>query len=459
KANSLVDMDQLDFCIRDRLNHEAPRVMCVVSPLKVVLTNFPEDEVQWLEASYWPHDVPKTGERMVPFTRELFIERDDFAVEPPKKWRRLSPGAEVRLRYGYIIRCDEVITDDSGEVVELRCSYDPDTKSGSGPSRKVQGTLHWVSASQSVSAEIRQYDRLFSVPLPASHPEKHFLEFLNPESLVVISDARIEPSVLDDTSDRRYQFERQGYYWRDKDSTHDKLVFNRIVPLRDSWAKHTDASAADAEPDAAAKVVAPSTPTTPAKPRSHERDQRRAENAALAAFYKRFQGYGLSEDDADILSGEEPLAEYFSAAVDAYDNPVALANWFVNELLRELKDRSLDDLPFTAPHFAELVRLKEDDVVSSNAAKEVLEVMVAEGGEPLAIVERLGLRQLTSESALEPVVAAVLEANPSNVAAYREGKTQLLGFFVGQVMKNTGGKADPKLTKSLIQAALDSATE
>ena len=235
-----VEIGMFEHAIRHDLNMLVPRVLCVVKPLKVVLTNFPEGEVDWLDASYYPHDVPLTGSRKVPFTRELYIEREDFMEDPPKKFFRLAPGREVRLRYGYFITCQEVVKDAAGEVVELRCTYDPATRGGDAPDgRKVQGTIHWVSASHGVPCEVRLYDRLFAQPDPDDVPDdQDFLSALNPQSLVRETGAVVEPSVAADVADTRYQFERVGYFWRDpEDSRPEALVFNRIVGLRDSWAK------------------------------------------------------------------------------------------------------------------------------------------------------------------------------------------------------------------------------
>ena len=229
--------------VRDDLNMRVPRVMCVVNPLKVVLTNYPEGQVEELDASSYPHDVPLTGSRKVPFSRELWIERDDFMEDPPKKFFRLAPGREVRLRYGYFITCQEAVKNDAGEVVELRCTYDPATRGGDAPDgRKVQGTIHWVSAARGVDCELRLYDRLFTVPAPDDLPEgQDFTSVLNPESLVVARNAKIEPSVAGDAPGTRYQFERTGYFVSDtEDSRPGALVFNRTVTLRDSWAKVKD---------------------------------------------------------------------------------------------------------------------------------------------------------------------------------------------------------------------------
>jgi glutaminyl-tRNA synthetase len=231
------ELATLEAAVRDDLNTRVPRVMCVVNPLKVVITNYPEGQLEWLDASYYPYDVPKTGSRKIPFSRELYVERDDFMEDPPKKFFRLGPGREVRLRYGYFVTCTDVIKDASGNVVELRCTYDPETKGGDAPDgRKVQGTIHWVSAPQALTCELRLYDKLFTVPDPDDVEE--FMAVVNRESLVVVRNARIEPSVASDEAGSRYQFERTGYFAMDSvDSSPSALVFNRTVTLRDSWAK------------------------------------------------------------------------------------------------------------------------------------------------------------------------------------------------------------------------------
>jgi glutaminyl-tRNA synthetase len=237
------ELKTFEHAVRDDLNMRVPRVMCVVNPLKLVLTNYPEGQVEELDASYYPHDVPLTGSRKVPFSREIWIERDDFMEDPPKKFFRLAPGREVRLRYGYFVTCTEVIKDSAGNIVELRGTYDPATKGGDSPDgRKVQGTIHWVSVGQAVDCTLRLYDKLFTIPDPDDVPEgQDFTSVLNPESLIVVEGAKIEPSVARDELGSRYQFERTGYFISDPvDSKSGRLVFNRTVTLRDTWAKIKD---------------------------------------------------------------------------------------------------------------------------------------------------------------------------------------------------------------------------
>jgi glutaminyl-tRNA synthetase len=222
------------------LNKEAPRVMAVLRPLRVVIENYPEGQVDYLEAINNPED-PSMGTRQVPFSRVLYLEQDDFMEHPPKKFYRLSPGREVRLRYGYFIRCVDVVKDpQTGEVVELHCTYDPETRGGGAPDgRQVKATLHWVSAAHAVPAEVRLYDRLLSKADPNDDPDDlGFKAFLNPNSLEVLKSCRVEPSLAEAAPGSRYQFERLGYFCVDSaDSGKDALVFNRTVTLRDTWAK------------------------------------------------------------------------------------------------------------------------------------------------------------------------------------------------------------------------------
>ncbi len=236
KSNSTVDVALLEHCIREDLNSRAARIMAVLRPLKVVIENYPEGQVEELEAENNPEN-PEMGSRKIPFSREVYIEQDDFMENPPKKFFRLYPGGEVRLKHAYIIKCEQVIKDSSGEVVELRCTYDPDTKSGGAASgRKVKGTLHWVSADQAVKTQARLYDYLFIDQNDGDGPEEQ-QTIINPNSLELLNDCLVEPSMTNAAPGTRYQFLRQGYFCLDADSSPERMVFNRIVGLRDSWAK------------------------------------------------------------------------------------------------------------------------------------------------------------------------------------------------------------------------------
>jgi glutaminyl-tRNA synthetase len=237
KVDGVTDVALLEFCIREDLNKRAQRLMCVTDPLKIVLTNYPEDTVEEVDAINNPEDE-SMGKRKVPFSKVLYIEQEDFMEEPSSKFYRLAPGKEVRLRYAYFIRCNEVIKDSEGNIVELRCTYDPETKGGNAPDgRKVKATLHWVSSKEAVNCEVRLYDRLFTDPDPDGHKEKDFLEFLNPDSLKTLGNCYVEPFIKDAKPLTNYQFERLGYFNVDPDSKPEKLVFNRTVSLKDNSKK------------------------------------------------------------------------------------------------------------------------------------------------------------------------------------------------------------------------------
>lgn len=238
KRENLIDVSHLEFCAREDLNQKAPRVMVVLDPVKLVITNYPVGKTEWLEAENNPEDE-NAGYRKVPFSKELYIERDDFMEEANRKFFRLSLGKEVRLKNAYIIQGERLVKDEEGNILEIHCTYDADSKSGSGTEaslRKVKGTLHWVSVKEALSVEVRMYDRLFTEPSPDTHKEKDFMEFINPNSLEVIT-GYAEPSLEGAAPGDHFQFQRLGYFVVDSDSTAGHKVFNRTVPLRDSWAK------------------------------------------------------------------------------------------------------------------------------------------------------------------------------------------------------------------------------
>ncbi|MGV8829071.1 MAG: glutamine--tRNA ligase/YqeY domain fusion protein [Breznakibacter sp.] len=237
RRDNVIDVALLEFCAREDLNAKVPRIYAVLDPVKVVVTNYPEGAVECMEAINNPEDESQ-GSRQLPFSRELYIEREDFMENPPKKYFRLAPGQEVRLKNAYIVKCEGVVKDEAGEISEIHVTYDPSTRSGlEGSERKVKGTLHWVSAQHCFDAEVRVYDRLFSDPEPDGHEDKDFKEFLNPESLRIIPNAKMEPSLKEAKVLEKFQFQRLGYFCVDKDSTPEKLVFNKTVGLKDSWTK------------------------------------------------------------------------------------------------------------------------------------------------------------------------------------------------------------------------------
>jgi glutaminyl-tRNA synthetase len=461
KANTRVDIAKLEYAIRDDLNQRAPRVMCVLRPLKVVITNWPAGRVEMLDAPYWPHDVPKEGSRPVPFSGELWIERDDFNEDPPKGFFRLAPGREVRLRYGYIIRCDDVVRDATGQIVELRCSYDPETKGGNAGDRNVKGTLHWLSAPHALPCEVRLYDRLFAVPDPEADDATDFRSHLNPESEVIVGGAYVEPSVRDAEAGTRFQFERLGYFMSDPiDSAAAAPVFNRTVTLRDTWAKQRPGGTGQPETQQHAKqrtstqrsgkqkpAVAGRTSHTqvPAVQRTPELDAKRAAYEAL----------GLTPEQAEVLSRDAAIAALFEEAAAATPHAPAVARWLINEVPREAREQAAS-LPFTGAALGRLVGLVESDEVSGSAGREVLAELLEKGGDPAEIVERRGLRQVSDEEELRAAVDQVVSENAAKADEYRGGRSGLLGFFIGQVMARTGGRANPALVRELTLERLGS---
>jgi glutaminyl-tRNA synthetase len=450
KSNSRVSMDLLEDAIRDDLNARAPRVMAVLRPLKVTITNFPPDKVEWLEAPYWPRDIDREGSRRIPLTRDVFIERTDFSENPPADWIRLRPGGEVRLLSAYSLRCEEIVKDPStGTVNELRCTYDPDSLGkAAGTKRRKSTAIQWVSAAHAVPAEVRLYTRLFTVANPEEAEDgKTFKDYLNPDSVEILRGCLTEPGLADMPPGERFQFMRHGYFIADAvDSKPGALVFNRIIELRDTYSGARPAPRAGKPKD---------TPAAAAGTISDERARARAANASLSL---RQDGYikalGLTPDLADVLTGDASVADFFDAAVAVYPGARAIANWMANDVLRELKGRRIDELPFTAAELAELVQLVEIQVISTAAAKTVFGEMMAGGGNPRKIVARLGLDHAVSAGELSAAVDAVLGGMPDKVEQYRTGKISLLGLFTGQVMKATGGKASPQTVQELLRKKL-----
>ncbi|MDQ7840708.1 MAG: glutamine--tRNA ligase/YqeY domain fusion protein [bacterium] len=438
KANSRVDLGFFEAAVRDDLNYRAPRVLAVIRPLKVVVTNYPTGEVRHIEASYWPHDVPREGSRTVPFSRELYIERDDFMEDPPNGFHRLIPGGLVRLRHAYVIRCNEVLRDASGEIAELRCTYDPDTLGKHPAGGPVKGTIHWVCAPHAVGVEMRLYDRLFRVPDPEA-AEGEFTDHLNPESLAIF-EGFIEPSVLQDPPDTRYQFERLGYFWPDPvDSRPGRIVFNRIVALRDSWTKARE------KPKGYAKVQPKPAGGAESKPKTRAEltPQQQDEHARLAAL-------GVGETGASVLVREMRLAAYLEEAA-RHGDAAAIAIWVVNDLGPAIRAGNTRVSP---AQLAALVALIQAGTINSRIAKDVLAEAQETGAAPVEIVEAKGLRQISDAGVIEPIVDRLVADNPDKVRAFRQGKTALAGFFVGGVMRETEGRANPQLVQDLVARKL-----
>ena len=438
KANSMVDVAQLEFCIRDDLNKKVPRVMCVLDPLKVTIENYEGSEE--IDASYYPHDVPKEGSRKIPFSRDIYIERDDFMENPPKGYFRLTPEQPVRLRHGYIITYKEVIKDASGNIIEIKAQYHPESKSGSDTSGiKVKSAIQWVSAKEAKTVEVRLYDRLFKDEAPEG------VEDINPNSLQVIKNALVEPAVITEKPDERFQFERQGYFYADPiDYTDETPVFNKIVGLKDSWAKK--------------KKTTESEPKSASKPQT-KKVQVDGEVAPMSEEQKRlFDKYtgdlGLNSEVANTLARNEQLSSFYEESLSVLNSPVILANIVANEVARELKQMQASELKFNAKQIAQLIKMVDDETISSKIAKQVFEEMAKTGENPTQIVEAKGLVQISDPAKILPIIDEIIAKNPDNVAKFKAGNTKLLGFFVGQVLKTTGGKANPKVVNELVAQKL-----
>lgn len=448
KANSTVDMAQLEFAIRNDLNFKAPRVLAVLEPLKVVITNFPEGKRELIEAPYYPEDVPKEGTRPLPFTREIYIEKSDFMEVPPKGFFRLSPGGEVRLRYGYIIKCQEVVKNAQGDIAELRCTYDEKTPLGENPSdgRRVKGTIHWVSATEALPIEVRQYERLFNVENPGALEGEEFIGSINRESLKSFSNALIEPSVRGAAPESHFQFERLGFFVTDlKDSSKDKLVFNQTVALKDSWGKQIKPEKQKAEEPKPAEKPQKS-------PEQRSQVQLTDEQMKLTSRYQK--ELELSQADAEFLAADPSRSSYFEEALQAYRRPKLIANWLINELQREVKESADEKMPLSALHLAELVRAIDTEVISSKIAKEVYAVALATGKSPDEVIKEKGLNQLTDSAHLSAIIDQLFADHPDVVEQIRSGRTNRMSFFVGQVMKATNGRASPKIVNELLQEKL-----
>lgn len=438
KANSTVDVSQLEFCIRDDLNTKVPRVMSVLDPLKVTIANYEGSEE--LDASYYPDDIPKEGSRKIPFSKEIYIERDDFDENPLKGYFRLTPEQPVRLKHAYIITCKEVKKDESGNITEIIAEYHPNSKSGQDTSGiKVKSAIQWVDAASAKEVEVRLYERLYSCENPQS------IEDLNPDSLKIIKNALIEPAVVTDKPDVRFQFERHGYFYADPiDYTDAKPVFNKIVGLKESWGKKNNLEKSSTRTERVEDKKVQINGQTEAM-----------SEAEQSLFNKYTNEFGLNNMLADILARDEKLSSFYEDALSFHNSPVAIANIIANEVARELKEKQASELKFTASQIAKLVKMIDDETISNKIAKSVFEEMAISGEDPIQIVQAKGLIQISDPAVIEPIIDEIIAKNPDNVVKFKAGNTNLLGFFVGQVLKATGGKANPSVVNELVVQKLN----
>jgi glutaminyl-tRNA synthetase len=451
KNNSLVDIGKLEFAIRGDLEDRSPRALAVLSPLPVTLTNWPAGRLEELDLPWWPGEPARGGSRKVPFSGALLVDRDDFALDPPKDWKRLAPGREVRLAGAYVIRCDAADRDASGAITGLRCTVD---LASLGADRKVAGTVHWVDAARSIPAQVRLYDRLFRVEQPDAEPS--FLDALNPDSLSVATGARTEPALAKAAPGDRYQFLRQGYFFADPvDSRPGAPVWSRTITLKDTWA--AKAAQKPAEPARRPREKKEAAPTggAPRRSRAEARAEGRADDPALLARYAFYlMELGLSQDEADLLTADAATAAWFDAALAAKAKPATVARWLLNDLSGLAGDRPLGALPLDGAAFGRFAALVDAGRVTAAGAKTLLADLVASGGDPVARLTALGLEKVEDQGAVEAAVAKVLAAQAREVERYRAGEKKLLGVLLGAAMKETGGAADAALVRQVLQAKL-----
>jgi glutaminyl-tRNA synthetase len=452
KNNSVVDIGKLEFAIRGDLEERSPRALAVLDPLRLVVVDWPEGKTAELEIPWWPGEPARGGSRKVPFGRDLLVEREDFSLDPPKDWRRLAPGREVRLAGGYVVRCVETVKGPSGEVVELRCTHDPASLGDAAASRRAAGTIHWVHAARSLPAAVRLYDRLFAVEQPDA--EADFLGALNPDSLIVANGARVEPALGSAEPGSRWQFLRQGYFFVDPvESRRGTPVFNRTITLRDTWAARAAPKAEERRPRE--RKAAPGEAAAPRKTRAEFRAEARAADPELVKRYALYtKEHGLSQDEADLLTGDPATAAYFDAAVAAKARPATASRWLLNDLAGLAGDRALTALPLSGAGFGRFAALVDAGRVGGGAAKTLLADLVAGGGDPEARMKALGLEKVEDRGALAAAIEKVLAAHAKEAGRYRAGEKKLFGVLLGAVMRETQGAADAGTVRKLLEEKL-----
>jgi len=450
RNNSVVDIGKLEFAIRGDLESRCPRALAVLDPLPVTLTNWPEGKVEELRIPWWPAD-PARGDRAVPMGRDLLVEREDFAEDPPADWKRLAPGREVRLAGAYLVRCDQVVRGPDGAVAGLRCTVDLGSRAD-GAGRRGGGTIHWVDAAASFAAEVRLYDRLFTVERPDAEPD--FRVVLNPDSLQVARGARLEPALREAAPGSRWQFLRQGYFFADPAaSAPGKPAFHRTIGLKDTWAAR--AAAGRPEPRTAPQARAePAAAEASRRTRDESRAALLAADPALAARHAGYLSAGLSGEQADLFCGSSALAAYFDEAARAHPRPPSVARWLANELLGLAGDTPLGRLPLGAAAFGRFVALADAGRVTATAGKALLASLVERGGDPEVRLRELGLEKVIDPGAVEAAVTRALAAQAAEVARYRAGEKKLFGVLLGAAMRETGGAADAAAVRRVLEERL-----
>ena len=444
RAQSRVDAGKLEYAIRSDLNERAPRAFCVLDPLRVVLTNYPEGRDETFAAPSMPGGDRGFGTRELPFGRVVLIERSDFAEDPPRGFRRLVPGGEVKLKYAYVIRCEKVVKDAEGRVTELHCTVDHETRGGVAPvGRRVRGVVHWVAADKAVPTEVRLIDRMFVDPEP---PADDIMSAFNPASDRVVTGALAEPGLASTPPGTHYQFERLGYFFSDPvDNRDGRLVFNRTVTLRGSWAGRARRK--------------PSPGRKPAGVHAASQGEL-ADSLRSAEERRRFQelvSLGASEAAAVSLVRSPGLQEMFRAARPIYpEGASSIAAWLVNEFTRLLgsdPEARLERLEASA--LAALARDVDEGGLSHRQARTVAAALLRRGGSLEEAKAGLDLSEIGDEATLRSLLEEIAAQYPEKAAAYRNGQKGMVGFFVGEVMKRSRGKADPRKTSRLAALMLE----
>ncbi len=440
KANSVVEVELFENLLRDDLNGRAPRGLAVLRPLPVTLTNWPADRVDRIEAPLFPADLGVPGSRTLSLGQKLFLDRSDFAEVPPKGWHRLAPGGEVRLRHGPVVRCDEVVKDAAGEVVELRCSADLATLDGRNPEgRKVRGVVHWVDAATAVPAELRLYERLVNVEKPTADD---FLQELNPRSLEVVR-GLVEPAVVAAGASAHWQFERLGYFFRDP--AREGVAFNRTVTLREGWTAEEPPKAPSEAGSGKAAPTKPAAETAPVAPNAAKAldPEVAARRDALVA------AYALPDAVARVIAAEAGTDALFRAAA-VTGKPTSVAVFLANVVVGELRAAKADPAAVDGAALGRLVARVDDGTLGAAQARKVLSVLLTEGGDPDTIIAREGLAKVSDPAQIGAWADAVIARSPAEVARYQAGQKNLVGFFVGKVLAESGGRADAGATQRVV---------
>ena len=445
KANSTVDIALLEHTIRDSLASSSPRRFAVVDPIPLEVTTWPADSRK--EFSVWDFPDEQGAERTLSFSRTLYIDRSDIALDPPKGWRRLAPGARVRLRHAWVLTCDAIDVDEDGRITKVYASHDPDTWGRQPTDGKVRGVIHWVDASSAVPLDLHLVDRLFTVESPGADGDP--MTQLNPDALLTHA-AKGEPSLRDLPPGQHVQLERLGYFYKDPVSNHEALSLTRTIGLKDAWARKQTG------PSPSTKVSSPTAPAGPRKTKAEVREAWLAANPELAAAHSRYtQTHGLTDELADPITRHAASCAWFDRVLESVQNPSTGATWMVNGVLAHVEAEALDTLPFGPGELAELANMVEEGSLNTGLAKKTLAVMFENGVNPETIARTNKWVVLTDPDVLNTHIAAVLEANPNQLSAYRGGKKKLFGFFIGKVMGATGGTAEPNLLRKLLAAALE----